>query len=210
MKLTPLREGEIVVIDDLMSPSNVLFLLEAVKSTNFPWFYIRNTHTYEDDPLPDSHGFIHWLLEPPSMGLETSAYLNIFSPILYTAADAVGMQFEQLIRARVNLSIKSPNQIPGYPHVDWTEPRQYWSALYYLEDSDGDTLFYDYKCTAGNTDKNPLSGAITERVSPKRNRAVVFNGHIAHSASLPLEHQTRTVVNFCFLARPLHGSHLRI
>ena len=210
MKITPLRDGEIVVIDELMSPSNVLFLLEAVKSTNFPWFYIPNAHTYADEELKDSHGFIHWLLEPPSSGLEASAYLNVFSPILYTAVDAAKMKFVELVRARVNLSVRSPSQIPGYPHVDWTEPRQYWSALYYLEDSDGDTLFYDYKCRAGETTIDPLKGSIAERVTPKKNRLVMFNGHIAHSATLPLVHPTRTVVNFCFIATPLTGSHLRI
>lgn len=193
-------DREIVVIDDVLSPSHFAFLVEAVKSTRFPWYYMRNTHTYEDEYLPNSHGFIHWMLEPEEVGAEPSVYLNVFSPALYSMVDRVELQFIGLLRARVNLTLRSSAQIPGYPHVDWTENRQYFSALFYLEDSDGDTLFYDYKCVGGDVSKDPSTKQVVKRVAPKANRGVLFNGHIAHSATLPLVNPTRTVANFCFLA----------
>lgn len=193
-------DREIVVIDDVLSPSHFAFMVEAVKSNRFPWYYMSNTHTYEDEYLPNSHGFIHWMHEPQGFNAEPSAYLNVFSPALYVMVDAVGMVFRQLIRARVNLTLMSPQQIPGYPHVDWNEREQYYSALFYLEDSDGETLFYDYKCVAGEVSKDPETKKVCKKVQPKANRGVVFNGHIAHSATLPLKHPTRTVVNFCFRA----------
>ena len=191
-------DREIIVIDDLLSPSHFAFMVEAVKSNRFPWHYLSNTHTYEDEYLPYAHGFIHWMHEPPEFDAEPSIYLNVFSPALYVMVDAVGLRFDRLLRARVNLTLQSPEQIPGYPHVDWNNDEDYLSALFYLEDSDGDTLFYDYKCVAGKSTKDPSLGQVTKRVTPKANRGVVFNGHIAHSATLPLSNPTRTVVNFCF------------
>ena len=193
-------DNEIVVIEDVLSESHLAMVTEAVKSNRFPWYFMENTHTYADQVGNSSYGFIHWLHEPDGFDAEPSIYLNIFSPVLYIMLDRVDLSFRRLIRARVNLSTRSPEQHGGYPHVDWTEQVPYFSGLFYLEDSDGDTCFYDYRCSGGMVSKNPEDAQIIKRVTPKRNRGVIFNGNIAHSAMLPLEHDTRTVVNFCFLA----------
>lgn len=195
-------DSEIVVLDDVLSESHLAMVTEAVKSNRFPWYFMGNTHTYADEVHEDSYGFIHWLHEPETSNAEPSAYLNIFSPILYIMTDKTNLVFRQIVRARVNLSTRAPKQNRGYPHVDWTDPQPYFSGLFYLEDSDGDTCFYDYRCIGGSVSKNPEKSNIIKRVTPKKNRGVIFNGNIAHSASLPLEHSTRTVVNFCFLATP--------
>lgn len=191
-------DSEIVVIDDVLSEGHLAMILEAVKSTSFPWYYLPNTHTYLDDERADSFGFIHSLYEPATFSAEPSNYLNVMSPILYIMLDRTDLQFKNLLRARVNLSVLAPKQVAGYPHVDYPKGIDYFSGLFYLEDSDGDTCFYDYKCVEGVVN-NP-DGKIIKRVEPKRNRGVIFNGHIAHSASLPLVHPTRRVVNFCFEA----------
>ena len=65
-------DSEIVVIDDVLSEGHLAMILEAVKSTSFPWYYLPNTHTYLDDERADSFGFIHSLYEPATFSAEPS------------------------------------------------------------------------------------------------------------------------------------------
>ena len=55
--------------------------------------------------------------------------------------------------------------------------------LFYLTDTDGDTYFYD---------KNHK---IIDSVSPKANRAVLFDGLCLHSSSKPTKSDRRIVLN---------------
>ena len=58
----------------------------------------------------------------------------------------------------------------------------HWVLLYYVNDADGDTCFFD-------------GGEIVRRVAPKRGRAVFFDGRIAHASSGPVETRFRVVIN---------------
>jgi hypothetical protein len=62
-------------------------------------------------------------------------------------------------------------------------------AIYYAEDSDGDTFFFD---TYGHDRK------IIKRVSPKAGRVVIFDGDISHAGSPPQHSKSRIVANFNF------------
>lgn len=57
------------------------------------------------------------------------------------------------------------------PHVNL--PGNHWVVLYYINDADGTTAFY-------NTD-----GTLRTEVEPKRNRLVIFDGTIKHSVGIP-------------------------
>ena len=67
------------------------------------------------------------------------------------------------------------------PHIDMKENHKV--ILFYLNDSDGDTYFYD-------KDHN-----VIDSVTPKANRAVLFDGSILHSSSKPVEFARRIVLN---------------
>lgn len=198
----PIEKDKIIVIDNILTDTHLSMLLESVKSTEFPWYYLPNTHTAPTVIEEYSHGFIHWLQEPEKFGKAPSIYLNIFSPVLYILLDKANMEFRGLIRSRVNLSTRSSVQHKGYPHVDWIYDEPYYSAIFYLEDSDGDTCFYNVEDDGYSEIHLSEDIKVIKRVTPKRNRAVIFQGNIAHSAMLPLNHNTRTVVNFCFYSTP--------
>jgi hypothetical protein len=77
----------------------------------------------------------------------------------------------------------SPNPSILEPHTDQDSPHLVF--LYYVNDSDGDTIFYD-----SNQD-------ILKRVSPKKGRIILFNGLIPHSGSSPSK-STRILININF------------
>ena len=58
--------------------------------------------------------------------------------------------------------------------------------LYYVNDADGDTVFFD-----GNNN-------IVKSVTPKKGTAVLFNGHILHAGGIPKKH-SRCIVNYNIL-----------
>ena len=79
------------------------------------------------------------------------------------------------------------------PHLDRTIP--HWSFIYYVEDSDGDTIIYDYK--SKNENDIPYFEDIKElkRIKPKQGTIVAFDGLYWHTAEQPSENK-RCIINF--------------
>ena len=67
------------------------------------------------------------------------------------------------------------------PHVDSKHPHKV--ILFYLQDSDGETYFYND------------SNEVIDSVTPRENRAVLFDGNLLHSSSKPVNFARRIVLN---------------
>jgi hypothetical protein len=70
-------------------------------------------------------------------------------------------------------------------------------VLYYVVDSDGDTLIVD-KIREGNIEEyhhNVEDYKILQRVKPKQGRAVIFDGKYYHTAEQPSKNM-RCIINF--------------
>ena len=79
------------------------------------------------------------------------------------------------------------------PHLDRFTPHLVF--LYYVCDSDGDTIIYDYK-----TEKEgdvPFFEDVKElkRITPKQGRVVIFDGMYWHTAEQPTK-DVRCIINF--------------
>jgi len=73
------------------------------------------------------------------------------------------------------------------PHTDTNEDHKgtYVSIIYYVHDTDGDTLFF-------SDDRKKL----IKKVSPKKGRAAVFYSNQVHSFKNPIKNDKRVVINF--------------
>jgi len=92
-------------------------------------------------------------------------------------------------RIKINITFPHPkNTIENYGpiHTD-DERKESKSIIYYINNSDGDTLFFN------NNSDNPK---IIKRISPKQGRAVVFNSNINHTACCPINAPYRQIINF--------------
>ena len=67
------------------------------------------------------------------------------------------------------------------PHLDRTEPHLVF--LYYVNDSDGDTLLFNDKLD------------IIRRVKPKKGRMLLFEGNTLHTSSHPTKSDYRMCIN---------------
>lgn len=76
------------------------------------------------------------------------------------------------------------------PHTDvekekYTPNNNFVSMIYYVHNTDGDTLFYE-------KDRK----TIMKKVSPKKGRAVIFYSNQHHSFEPPVKNDKRVVINF--------------
>ena len=104
---------------------------------------------------------------------------------------------EELLEARSFLQLPLNKDFIGKgvdtPHLDRTEPHLVF--LYYVNDSDGDTVIYNYK--SKSAEDIPFFEDIKElkRVTPKQGRVVVFDGLHWHTAEQPTNN-IRCIINF--------------
>ena len=139
----------------------------------FPLFYSSTLSPI--DKILD-YGFNNEFSNDPS-------YKEDILKVSYGLANYLKLNINQIFLQRVFL--QTPSKKPHIPksHNDLNYP--HWVCLYYVNDADGDTIFY-------NDDENEI-----KRVSPKKGRIAFFDGSIKHSAGIPTTNE-RIVINICF------------
>ena len=60
------------------------------------------------------------------------------------------------------------------------------NIIYFVNDSDGDTFIFD---------GDPLSLTIKQRITPKANSILIFDGDFYHASSNPIKSNRRIVIN---------------
>jgi hypothetical protein len=98
------------------------------------------------------------------------------------------VKYSKVLRTRSNTSFLCNEKRSSVPHVDdWLD---HLVLLYYVEDSDGDTILYSNKYSHEDDEM-----IIEHKISPKAGRAVLFDGRTYHSFYYPNMHDTRSVIN---------------
>jgi len=82
----------------------------------------------------------------------------------------------------------------GLPHFD-DSPDNIKAAVYYVSDSDGDTILFEEKYSPGYSDHSKKT--ILQKVSPKKGRIVIFDANRFHANSWPTKKE-RVIVNWNF------------
>ena len=108
---------------------------------------------------------------------------------LYSASHKVNVLVKNVIQARIFLHMPSPN--PGLDTIHTDMDFNHWVFLYYVNDSDGDTVFFK------DDEKTEI-----KRVTPKKGRGVFFDGSIKHCSTRPSKSH-RCIFNYGFLGEKL-------
>lgn len=179
----------IQIFDDLLSYSQVNEMEELVTSVHFPWYLQKATITdrykYDHEWQNDKTRFadIEWL----SHGFidddkDNSGYVNLPKFIFNAINDRLSGKYKSILRCQANLVFCDNSGKPTIPHIDSTKPHDV--ILYYVNESDGDSIFYDEIGNVANT------------VSPKKGRVVIFNGGLIHSGTPPKTSNKRILFNY--------------
>ena len=89
-------------------------------------------------------------------------------------------------RSFLQLPINYNGERIDTPHIDIVD--DHFVILYYVCDSDGDTIIYNEKVKSDNY-------TIQKRITPKQGRVVLFDGSYYHTAEQPTDN-IRCVVNY--------------
>ena len=110
------------------------------------------------------------------------------------ACDKINFKREDCLQGRsfLQLPLNLKDRSIDVPHVD--ADIEHLVILYYVNDSDGDTIIYDYK--SKNENDIPYFENIKEqkRIKPKQGRVVVFDGLYWHTAEQP-RNDIRCIIN---------------
>ena len=93
-------------------------------------------------------------------------------------------------RARADMVTWSKEDFIHPAHIDFPFPNK--ASVLYVNESDGDTILYNVKRTDVATYKDLKE---YDRVSPKTNRLVIFDGDLLHTGCSPTKHKNRILIN---------------
>jgi len=182
----------IKIFDNFLSKSYHQELMSLMNGSDFDWYFNSNiSYTNQDRNKLQEFGFTHTFWD--SNGIRNTNVALFWKPGLLQIMDAINSSI--IIRSRADMTTNVPKSFFHDPHVDYCFP--HLSVVYYVNDSDGDTILYDKK---HNDEKAsiPTNLKIKKRVSPKANRFVAFEGNIVHTGCSPVKHKNRIIINSNF------------
>ena len=115
--------------------------------------------------------------------------------VIDAACNKINFKRKDILQGRsfLQLPLNLKDKRIDAPHVD--SDVDHMVVLYYVNDSDGDTVIYENKFEG--YDKVPTFDKLKEkkRITPKSGRVLLFNGKHWHTSCQP-EHNVRCVVNY--------------
>ena len=190
------------VIDDVIPKEDQDFTEQFCLSQNIDWYYVNDISgvdclNIKDKNYVASAGFVRRIYSEYVPNSTT----NIMSPLwnnnlnvermINVICHKFGVTYQRVVRAKLNLTMP----VPGYtkdnycgPHTDFDEP--HLVLLYYVNDSDGDTIFFE-----NTTDPFKDQLRVMDRITPKKGRCVLFDGSIYHTQAHPINSPIRINLN---------------
>ena len=184
------------IINNFIKPRIQDELESLFLGNNFPYFYVNEMSTPLNETDAANGGvmldantvqapqFFHMFVND---GVVNSQAYSDIAPITHKLLDLVEEDYS-VYRCKVNMNLIDTRFEGKYhtPHIDNGFDDQI-TAIYYVNDSDGDTFFFDVK------------GNITKRVTPKKGTLVMWKGKVFHAKASPVKSLSRAVININLL-----------
>jgi hypothetical protein len=150
-----------------------------------PWFW-NDTATASKDEIDsdeETFQFIHLFYSENKI---LSDKYNLVLPILWFFEKETNIKIKNIIRIKANLNTRylmtDKDKLDAI-HKD-SPNENFLSIIYYVNDSDGDTLIYDEK------------GNVAHTITPQANSLIYFKSNTEHAGIFPLINKKRIVINF--------------
>ena len=184
------------VIDNFLCKSYHKNILELMTDPNFEWGYGHTTFPIEKDHSDftnfNEYGFSHIFFDEERGAV--GRFASHIQPLLFQILDVTNCDF--ILRSRADMVTWSKEDFIHPAHIDF--PISNTAAVFYINETDGDTIFYNVKSTAVLKDKELKE---YDRVSPKANRLVIFDGDLLHTGCSPTKHKNRILINSNFIKK---------
>jgi hypothetical protein len=184
------------ILDNILTKEHQTEIRTMMESANFPWYWNDsmvdyNTGSKNKSPGQLTHNFLY-------NGEVNSQYFDKMRVIIEEFIKKTGVKLKGINRFKANLNPKTiitREELKDGYHRDFgdieydSEAEEFYSKfismIYYVNDSDGDTLFFD------------PDGKET-RVTPKEGRIVWFPSYSLHGGTPPEVSKKRIIINFIF------------
>jgi len=172
-----------IEIHDNLIPNYLQNKIEHIACSSMPWYYLKNIA--EKHSSLYAPGFGHEFITADILNSPAkSDFLYLLNNVLYIFAYQRNIIINNILMGRLFMHLPTTTPSRDEIHTDVGIP--HLVCLYYVTDSDGDTvLFEDDRKT------------IIKSVTPKKGRIVFFDGSIPHCSTKPSK-STRIIVNFDF------------
>ena len=186
--------NKIWVFDDIIDKSHQDEIESTLLNNNFSWYFIREISTPPVGLVPRpafQHQFVH------KGGEVNSDWNEMAMRIVNSSCKKIGLQYDKVHQGRSFFQLPLNNvdkDILDPVHID-DENIPHMVVLYYVKDSDGDTIIYNnhYEKDKEKPLENNLE--IKKTVTPKKGRVVIFDGWFWHTAQQP-SNDIRCVINY--------------
>lgn len=191
---------QLVQIEDVI-PKLYQDQLEA-ETAALGWFFHKESARPGLNFSSSYGGFFHMAFDAASPTPVASPINALLIPLLFVSCDKAAVEFNNLVRIRLGMFPQTPIDVPYHnPHVDFYQP--HIVGLYYVNDSDGDTVVFNETFDDLNVEQSARyanEGKFTElaRISPKKGTMVFFDGKHYHASMHPRQHPNRIVITFNF------------
>jgi hypothetical protein len=160
-------------------------LESLVTNRTLPLYLSTSTYAGDDfEKGKESPQFTHVFIED---GQLQSSYTPQIEPIIFNfQAKTEVLRDRKITRCKLNFNYKDVSYAKDefYPiHKDMGEYKGI-TAIYYVNDCDGDTLFFNNK------------NKVVKAVTPKKGRIVYFDNQILHAGQPPKKSMYRMLINF--------------
>jgi len=185
------------IYDDVVPLETQLQIESEMTSAYFPWYLSGGTNhgtvSIEEAretlllDVPGTREYVQFFHYFARSGKLTSTIANTSFNMFKEFCNAVGIKNEGTFRIKANLQTQcnfSKEEFFNTPHIDRLD--DHTVAIYYVNDSDGDTVIFNSDMT------------IFKSITPKRGRMIVFNGKYYHAGRHPILSDKRIVINFNF------------
>lgn len=128
-----------------------------------------------------------------SFGNDYGNQFQFLKPLFFEIEHKAQVKIRGMLRVKANMMFphsKVTKNMHNTPHVDVPGETEFVSAIYYVNQSDGDTVFFNEK-------ESDTFDYLTEykRVAPKKNSLVMFDSHRYHASSNPIKVENRVILN---------------
>lgn len=182
----------ILILDDVIPEAYADAVENFIFKLNFPWWYQSDSAFGPNSSDTFFPSLNHCLVRH---GETVNPSFEFLLPMLYYVSDRINLNFNAVISAKSCLQlplIMASEDRSNNPHVD--VELDHTVILYYVNDSDGETIIYD-KIYEKNIDFKKDQLSIRQRITPKKGRFLVFNGKYLHNSTTP-KYGPRCVLNF--------------
>ena len=206
-----MKSGEFKIIDNYVPNTLFEYYYNNVNSVHFPWHYRNNiTQTYASNFSHDGKALPSYERQYEkgyNFGYSTSAFTRkeenappsdfhlLMLPLLLIIQEENGAK--DVIRARFDMTTKTPTLHMHDPHVDCDKPNI--ACILYFNETDGDTVLFNEKMKGTTEIPKEMDLTIKKAITPKMNRLLMFDGELIHTGHSPMNYSNRILLNINYI-----------